>query len=138
TRGRDSGIDVLAREGRRRIHVVQCKHYRDGTYSHLKTAAAAEGARLRRTRRRFATYRFVTSLRLNHRQRTEIADLLQPWISTEERVLGENDLRRLLRDHPAVEGRHVKLWLPGAGAFSHLLNAAAYARSHALLDETRA
>jgi hypothetical protein len=138
TRGRDAGIDVAAREGRRRLHAVQCKHYRDSTYAHLKTAAAAEHRRLAAAGSRFTTYRFVTSLRLNHRQRTEITDSLQPWIGTEEHVLGENDLRRLLREHPAVEGRHVKLWLPGAGAFSHLLNAAAYARSHALLEETRA
>jgi hypothetical protein len=32
----------------------------------------------------------------------------------------------------------VKLWLPGAGALTRLLNAAAYARSSALLEETRA
>jgi hypothetical protein len=137
TRGRDAGIDVAAREGKRKLHVVQCKHYRDSTYAHLKSPATAEKKRLVKARRKFTTYWFATSLRLNHRQRTEIADLLQPWIGSEKHVLGENDLRRLLRDHPAVEGRHVKLWLPGAGALSHLLNAAAYARSHALLEETR-
>jgi hypothetical protein len=84
TRGRDAGIDVAARQGKRRLHVVQCKHYRDSTYAHLKTSASAEKRRLVKARRRFTTYRFVTSLRLNHRQRTEIADLLQPWIGTEE------------------------------------------------------
>jgi Restriction endonuclease len=137
TRGRDGGIDVLAIDNGGGEHVVQCKHYRDGTYEKLRTSAKAEATKLEAAGASFESYRFATSLRLNHRQRREIASILDQWIDSADDVYGENDLRRLLRNHAQVEGRHVKLWLAGAGPLQQLLNAAAYQRSRALLEESR-
>lgn len=137
TRGRDGGIDVLAVDDEGGEHVVQCKHYRDGTYAKLRTAAKVEAAKLEAAGASFGSYRFATSLRLNHRQRDEIASILGQWIESVDNVYGENDLRRLLRNHTRVESRHVKLWLAGAGPLQQLLNAAAFQRSRALLEESR-
>lgn len=137
TRGRDAGIDVLAIDGGEDKHVIQCKHYRDSTYSTLRSAVKKEATKLAAAAPSFTSYRFTTSLRLSHRQKAEIAGILGQFVGSAQDVFGENDLRRLLRDHSQVEGRHVKLWLAGAGPLQHLLNAAAFQRSRALLEETR-
>lgn len=137
TRGRDAGVDVLAVEECGEQHVVQCKHYKDSTINHLLAAARSEAARLEASQAEFASYRFVTSRRLNHARRKEIAEILAPWVSSADDVYGEGDLKRLLRSHSKVEGAHVKLWLAGAGPLEQLLNAGAYERSRALLEEAR-
>jgi hypothetical protein len=136
-RGRDRGIDVLAVKQRRR-HVGQCKHIRTGRVPTAIREAKKEAEQLAKRRPRWATYRFITSVPLSHDRRDEIAEILSPWIADAEHVLGEGDLNRLLRNHPDVEARHVKLWLAGAGALRRTLHAGAYERSEALLEETRA
>ena len=136
TRGRDAGVDVLAEEGNAE-HVVQCKHYKDSTTAKLLAAAREEAENLETLGAKFASYRFVTSRRLNHARRREIAGILHPWVRSADEVYGEGDLKRLLRRHPRVEGAHVKLWLAGAGPLEQLLNAGAYERSRALLEEAK-
>jgi Novel STAND NTPase 3/Restriction endonuclease len=136
TRGRDQGIDVLAVAKRRR-HVGQCKHLRTGDIRLLIREAKREAQTLARRKPRWASYRFITSMRLSHARRDELAAILSPWISTPEDVLGEGDLGRLLRKHPNVEARHVKLWLPSVGALRRTLHSGAYERSAALLEDTR-
>jgi nucleoside-triphosphatase THEP1 len=137
TRGRDNGIDVLAVEGDEQ-HVVQCKHYRTGDFANLRTAVKKEAAKLSELNPTWSSYRFATSMRLNHARREELAELLKPWVSSIDDIYAEGDLKSLLRKHDVVEGRHVKLWLSGAGPLKQLLNAAAYERSRALLEDTRA
>jgi hypothetical protein len=137
TRGRDGGIDVLAEEGDEQ-HVIQCKHYRTGDFANLRTAVKREAARLSDLNPTWSSYRFATSMRLNHARREELAELLEPWVSSVDDIYAEGDLKSLLRKHHVVEGRHVKLWLSGAGPLKQLLNAAAYERSRALLEDTRA
>ena len=136
-RGRDRGIDVLAVKARQR-HVGQCKHNRTGDVRSVVRDAAKEAEKLAKRKPHWASYRFITSMRLSHNRRDEIAEILRPWISEPEHVLGEGDLNRLLRAHPDVEARHVKLWLASAGALRRMLHAGAYERSEALLEETRA
>jgi hypothetical protein len=135
-RGRDRGIDVLAVKKRAR-HVGQCKHVRTGDVRGVVREAKKEAARLAKRKPRWASYRFITSIRLSHDRRDEIAEILSPWIAEADHVLGEGDLNRLLRKHPDVEARHVKLWLGTAGALRRALHAGAYERSEALLEETR-
>lgn len=136
-RGRDRGIDVLAVKKRLR-HVGQCKHVRTGDVRRVVREAGKEAEKLAKRKPRWASYRFITSMRLSHDRRDEIAEILMPWIGEPEHVLGEGDLNRLLRTYPDVEARHVKLWLGSAGALRRALHAGAYERSEALLAETRA
>ncbi len=136
-RGRDRGIDVLAVKNRRR-HVGQCKHIRTGDVRRVLREAEKEAEKLGNLQPSWASYRFITSMRLSHDRRDEIADVLSPWIAEPEHVLGEGDLNRLLRMYPDVEARHVKLWLGSAGVLRRALHAGAYERSEALLEETRA
>jgi Novel STAND NTPase 3/Restriction endonuclease len=137
TRGRDQGIDVLAIDKDDRKHVIQCKHFKDSSNAQLRTAARKEAQALHSSKAKYASYRFATSRRLTHRFRKELAELLSPWTRSVDDVLGEGDLKALLRKHPDVEAGHVKLWLAGAGPLQALLNAAAFERSAALLEETR-
>jgi hypothetical protein len=137
TRGADGGIDVLALDTEGREHVIQCKHYKDSSLSKLRNAAKKEAARLRSANATFASYRFATSRRLTHTARKELAEILNPWITSIDDVLGESDLVRLLRKHTSVEASHVKLWLENIGQLTAVLNAAAFQRSASLLEETR-
>jgi hypothetical protein len=136
-RGRDRGIDVLAIRNRKR-HVGQCKHVRTGDVRRVLREAEREAEKLAKRNPRWASYRFITSMRLSHDRRDEITEILSPWIAEAEHVLGEGDLNRLLREHPDVEARHVKLWLGSLGTLRRALHAGAYERSEALLEETRA
>ncbi|HUB99548.1 MAG TPA: restriction endonuclease [Solirubrobacterales bacterium] len=136
TGGRDKGIDLEAIvDGER--HVVQCKHFKDSTYPQLRSAARKEAKQLAERESEFASYRFVTSRRLNHDQRKEIAGILDPWVGSVKDVYGEGDLRRHLKKHPEVERRNVKLWLRSVGQLRQSLSAASYERSRALMEETR-
>jgi hypothetical protein len=137
-RGRDGGIDILAVDDEGVEHVIQCKHYKDSSNAQLRAAAKKEAEGLEEAGREFGSYRFATSRRLTHEFRKELAKILHPWVKSVNDVLGEGDLDTLLGKHSAVEGRHVKLWLAGAGPLQAILNAAAYERSAALLEETRA
>lgn len=136
TRGPDGGIDVLANDAAG-SHVVQCKHVRTGSISQLLSQVRKEARSLEARPWHHASYRFVTSTRLSHAKREEIAELLDPWVTSAEDVFGEGDLADLLRKHPNVEARHVKLWLPGAGALRRVIHAGAYVRTDALVEETR-
>jgi hypothetical protein len=137
TRGADGGIDVLAIDDYGVEHVIQCKHYKDSSFSKLKTAARKDAAHLRKSGASFGSYRFATSRRLTHAARKELAQILRPWVTSVDDVLAEADLVRLLRVYHSVEASHVKLWLDNVGQLTAVLNAAAYQRSAGLLEETR-
>jgi hypothetical protein len=80
-RGRDRGIDVLAVENRRR-HVGQCKHVRTGNIRGVVREAGREAEKLAKRKPTWASYRFITSMRLSHDRRDQIADVLSPWIAS--------------------------------------------------------
>ncbi len=136
TRGRDAGIDVLAVVDENR-HVAQCKHYKDSTFPTLLRKLRNEAEGLAERGDEFASYRVVTSRRLNHRQRDEITEVFDGWVRDSNDVFGERELIQLLREHPEVERRHVKLWLASAAPLQQLMNGAAYERSRALLEAAR-
>ena len=134
TRGADKNVDVAATDEHGALHVAQCKHYRTSGLSKLRTAARSEAAAWR-GRPKPASYRFVTSRRLNHENREELASALSALVSSVDDIYGETQLRQLLKDHPEVEARHVKLWLAGAGQLHRLLHAGTYEHSAALLTD---
>lgn len=136
-RGRDKGVDVDALASRNSRHIVQVKHYLDSTFPQLKAAAKKEAKKLEDAKHRIASYRFVTSRRGTILQKQQLAKALSPWIKSTDDVYVAGDLEQLLRRHPEVEARHVKLWLKTAAQLRQELSAAAYKRSEALVAETR-
>jgi hypothetical protein len=137
-RGPDKGVDLRARARGDRWHIIQCKHFANSSFSQLKAAAAKEAARLGEAPLRMASYRFVTSRRLTVKQTDELAHIFEGYVRGAEQIYGDADVRRLLAQHPDVENRHVKLWLPSAASLQRTLRSGAYERSEALLAEIRA
>jgi hypothetical protein len=135
-RGADAGIDVLASDACGGQHVVQCKHYLASSASKVRSAARREAA-VWREREKPASYRFVTSRRLTHANRDQIAEILAGLVTSIDDVLGATQLDQLVRKHSEVEARHVKLWLGGAGQLRRLLKSGVYERSAALVEEIR-
>jgi hypothetical protein len=131
-RGPDLGID-LRHAVDDLLVVVQCKHYRNSTFSQLRAAARREAARLDESGVEPTHYRFVTTLPLTPPNKTALVEDLEGYLASDADVLGGNDLEALLDRHPEVERRHVKLWLSGGTALEALLNADVLARSRALL-----
>lgn len=138
-RGPDQGIDLRhVPRGRRRPHVVQCKHYAGTEFRVLLRAAKHEARILPVLRPRPLRYRFVTTRKLTLKQKGQIAVALDPWIASDADVYGAEDIEVLLNRHPEVERQHVKLWLTGGGQVDALINAGVYHRSQQLLAETQA
>lgn len=135
-RGADRGIDLrYVPKGRRRPHVVQCKHYARSSFSTLLTAAKREAKQLQNLKPQPLTYQFVTSRELTAANKARLMEVLTPWIKSEQDVLGANDIEAMLDQHPEVERRQVKLWLTGGTQLAALLRAGTVQRSQSLLEE---
>jgi DNA polymerase III delta prime subunit len=132
--GPDGGIDLRYR-GASGLHIVQCKHYRDGQFASLRRAAAKEAVRLA-GRQPLASYTFVTTHRLTVKQHDSLENALESIGAKELRILGAEALEGLLNRHEAVERAHVKLWLSSSAQLSRVTNAGLYHRSRRLWLET--
>jgi len=131
-RGRDDGVDLRA-GSRRKLHVVQCKHYEHSSFAQLKRAAKGEPKHFKSDPP--AQYTFVTSRRLTAANKAALLEVLNPLVGDEQQILGRDDLEALLRAHPKVERAHVKLWLRSVAPLEKIVNADVHARSAALLDD---
>jgi Restriction endonuclease len=133
--GRDGGADGFYRDAQGE-HVLQCKHYRHSSYSKLLAEVRREATAFRRPPRGMpASYRLVTSQRLTHANRDELAAALAGLVSSPDDVLGESDIERLLAEHSEVEVRHPKLWLSSGAQLHRLLTGESYARAEALSED---
>jgi Restriction endonuclease len=131
-RGRDGGVDLRAGP-RRKLHVVQCKHYQHSSFAQLKRAAKGEPKHFKSHPP--AQYTFVTSRRLTSANKAALLDVLAPLADDEQQILGRDDVEALLRAHPKVERGHVKLWLRSVAPLDRIVNADVHARSAALLND---
>ncbi|MDQ3933354.1 MAG: hypothetical protein M3340_01840 [Actinomycetota bacterium] len=136
-RGPDMGIDLRYREGRKRPDIVQCKHYKGGSWSDLRRDARKERTRLAALKPQPRSYRFVTSLGLTPRRKTELTKILVPYVREESHVYGRHDLEALLDAHEEVERRHVKLWLASGPQLAALLRPGTAARSRMLAERVK-
>lgn len=124
--GPDGGIDLRARQGGQVI-IAQCKHYPESSVStlrsHLKAEVGKAGA-LAPDR-----YLLCTSQSLSPSAKQKICSLFSNVGLTSEDVIGRQDLNRLLRDHPAVEEQHYKLYLTTTTVLKKVLKAGLFERS---------
>jgi hypothetical protein len=134
-RGRDDKLDLRARIGNTGFHYVQCKHFMHGTVAQLKRDAQGEAEALKAAGLKPRRYTFVTSRRLTAANKRTLLDVLAPFARDERDVLGDDDVRALLRSHPSVERAHVKLWIRGNAQLERTLHADVYARSEALVED---
>lgn len=132
-RGRDLGIDLRHFRSSTNIDIVQAKHYKN--YSDLKREAGREREKLSRMTPAPTTYRFVTSLGLTPHNKSELAQILAPFITRDDDIFGRDDLEGMLNRHPDVERQHIKLWLTGGTQLTSLINSGIFSRSRALLHQ---
>jgi hypothetical protein len=134
-RGPDGGLDLRACVGNTGFHYVQCKHYTHSTFAQLKRKAQSEAEALKAAGAKPRRYTYVTSRRLTDANKRALVVALAPFARDERDVLGDDDVRALLRQHEAVERAHVKLWIRSSAQLDKIVNADVYARSQALIDD---
>lgn len=117
--GKDGGVDFrYAHSG---LHiVVQCKHYIRTGLAGLLRDLGAEAAKVRKLRPR--RYVLVTSVPLSPANKDAIVKIIGADVLETNDVLGQDDLNNRLGQHPAVEGRHYKLWLASRAVLDRVLN----------------
>jgi hypothetical protein len=134
-RGADGGIDLRYLSPDRSLAVIQCKHMEYSTFAQVRSAAKKEADKLRALSPSPSQYRFVTSKSLTAANKAEIRRILSPWMTSDNEVIGADDLELLLNEHPSVERNNIKLWLSNYAQLGRVLHAATWSRSKQLLDE---
>lgn len=125
--GKDQGVDgrFYSISGET---ILQCKHYLKSGYekmvSVLKKHEKNKVVRLNPKR-----YIFATSLPLSRKNKKEIVSIFNPYIKSEEDVIGQENLNDLLSSYPDIEIKHFKLWLSSTIVLQRLLNNAIMGRS---------
>jgi hypothetical protein len=123
--GRDQGIDVRCLKAGTTIG--QCKHWRGSGFAallrHIKNEEAAKVLKLAPDR-----YLLITSVPLSKANKAALREALDPFVVSDDDIVGQEDVNALLREFPSIEQAHPKLWLTSAAVLDRLVNAAAYAR----------
>ncbi|MGW4064170.1 nSTAND3 domain-containing NTPase [Amycolatopsis sp. NPDC004747] len=138
-RGRDGGIDLryIAPAAADKT-VIQCKHWaksgRDALVRHLRNVELPKVERLAPDR-----YLIATTVDLTVGAKDEIAGIFPGFVQTPGDIFGAHEIVALLRKHPEIVRRHVRLWLAGSAVLGSLLNRDVLLRSRALaldIDES--
>lgn len=116
--GADGGIDARYTSAEGDI-IVQAKHYRGSTWSDLETAAKTELPKIVALEPKI--YHFVTSQKLTPKRKRKLANHLEhPSVKTKN-IRGMAELNALIKKHPNVEKRNLKLWLSSSAVLQRLL-----------------
>ncbi len=67
----------------------------------------------------------------------EAVGILSPWLKSPSDVFGRDDILGLLSRHPAVERRHIKLWLTSADVLQAIVNGGIVTRTQAQIDRLK-
>jgi Restriction endonuclease len=128
TPGPDSGIDIryLGRKGTTEL-VVQCKKYQGSAWSILRAAVEKELPKIAKLKPK--RYMVATTVEMTPDRKDDLYELLAPWMKSPSDVYGRDDINNLLRNYPAIEGRHFKLWLASTEVLQRVLHSEIYRRS---------
>src|SRR6056297_3078414 len=106
--GADGGIDARFSTAKGDI-ILQAKHYKESTWSDLKTAAKKEHPKIIQLKPK--VYHFLTSQKLTPPRKTELKSCLSHKAALKKNIRGRTEINALLKKHSAVEKRNIKLWL---------------------------
>lgn len=123
--GPDGGIDLRHIDDAGARTIVQCKHY--SSFRELLRAARREVPKVRMLHPE--RYILATSTPLSHRNKSELSDVLSPFVLSPGDVLSRGDVNGLLARHAHVEARHFKLWLSSLTVLQNLT-------SHGVAEDT--
>lgn len=116
--GADGGIDARYASAKGNI-IVQAKHYKGSSWSDLETAAKKEHPKIVALEPK--VYHFVTSQKLTPARKEALATHLKhPSVKTKN-IRGLAELNALIKKHPDVEKRNLKLWLSSSAVLQRLL-----------------
>jgi len=132
-RGRDLGIDLRYTTAGGGKTVVQCKHYAKTPFSGLCAAMEKEYEKIQRLSPE--RYILVTSRFLTPMEKDRLLEILAPFCRSAEDILGGDELNSLLRQYPAVEQAHYKLWLTSSAVLEKILHSGIYQQSVVMGEE---
>jgi adenylate kinase family enzyme len=135
-RGKDGGVDARCFVADGEI-VLQCKHWArtpiEQLIRHLKKAEREKISKLNPKR-----YLLAVSHPLSRADKSAIRAALDPFLSCDDDIFGNEDLNDLLARQPGIERRHYKLWLTSSTVLSHIINKPIFDRSNFSTDEALA
>ena len=134
TPGKDQGIDLRCASTENGKSIIQVKRYKD--YDNLVKELKKEIGKVKKLNP--DRYYIATSLGLTPHNKKEIYDLFQPYIKSEEDILGKQDLNNLIGMYPEIESKHYKLWFASTNIMEQILHKAQHTWAGFELDEIRA
>jgi hypothetical protein len=132
--GPDGGIDLRSGPPGPVI-VVQCKHYSGTGWAKLAADLRKEKPKVELLRP--DRYIVATSVSLSPGNKETIANLFHPWMVGSGDVRGAQDIEKLLRQYPAVELSHPKIWAPSSAVLERILNAGVLTHTEWTIDEAK-
>ncbi len=132
--GKDAGVDGRFFSAQDQEVIIQSKHWlKSGTTALLKRLSTDEVHKVRLINPK--RYIFATSLPLSRADKIKIKDIFSPYITSENDILGKENLNDFLAKYPEVEKKHYKLWLSSSNVLTSMLSSALTGRSEAKRDQ---
>jgi hypothetical protein len=133
--GKDGGVDLRNTRVSRSGTIIQCKRYAPHKINELLRSMASESTKLRKLRP--PRYVLATSVDLSPGNKDDLVSCLSPWCKSAGDIYGTSELNGLLRDHPAVERAHFKLWISSTAILERILHARIFNFTDATLEGTK-
>jgi len=136
--GADGGVDGRHSKGPKST-ILQCKHYLNSTFSHLKSALKKEVPKIDLLKP--SRYVFFTSQSLTPARSDQLANVLGDRLKHPEDIWGADDIEAALKRHPDIEKSHLKLWMSSTAVLEKVLQSGLEAHTAAtkaeVLEELR-
>ncbi|WP_299919287.1 restriction endonuclease [uncultured Roseobacter sp.] len=132
--GKDAGVDGRFFSAKEHEVIVQSKHWiKSGIAALMRRLAKDEAHKVKLINPK--RYIFATSLPLSRADKIKLKDIFSPYITSEDDILGKDNLNDLLAQYPDVEKKHYKLWLSSSSVLDAMLNSALTGRREAKRDQ---
>jgi hypothetical protein len=128
--GKDGGIDGRFFTDKNCEVIVQSKHWlKSGINPLLRRLEKDEVLKVRK----LAPNRYIlaTSLELSKDNKDKIQTIFDPYITSHDDIIGQENLNDLLSKYGDIELAHYKLWLSSSNVMSSMFNSALKGRSEA-------
>lgn len=127
--GRDQGIDLRhCSPNSSGELIIQCKRWDKSAsaslYRHMRDVELPKIVQLNPDR-----YILATTVSLSKGAVDKFSKLLHPYVKSSGDILGLHDIEAMLREHPEIVQRHLRLWLSSAAVLQSVLNRSAVVRA---------
>ena len=133
--GKDQGIDLRFTKDSANEIIVQCKHYKNSTYSNLINSLRKEVNKISKLNPK--RYIISTSLPLTPQNKNDILFICNPYIISTSDIYGLDDLNNLLQKNQTIEKKHFKLWMTSTNILESILHSDKVNESTFKLDEIK-